>query len=110
MGESHFSSYRLEPQTDNDWQDYAPTGWDNWLGVPFNDSPRAMTAGYVDAGTKWWKAAYVGYQDQNFTQKTPLPAFHGLQGPTLRAEVGDMIQILFTNKLNQSQKYASMHS
>jgi hypothetical protein len=77
--------------------DYVPTGWDNWLGVPINDSVRAQEAGYVSAGWKWEKAVYRGYTDSSFTQKTAQPSWQGINGPTLRAEVGDMIQILFVN-------------
>lgn len=91
--------------------DYFPSGWDNWLGVPLSVSPRARLAGYTapgTLGTKWQKALYRGYTDATFTTRTPQPATQGIQGPTLRAEVGDMIEILFINKLPQN--YASMHS
>ena len=59
-------------------------------------------------GTKWQKALYRGYTDANFTTLTTQPTWQGINGPTLRAEVGDMIQILFCNKLTSN--YASMHS
>ena len=91
--------------------DYLPSGWDNWLGVPLSVSPRARLAGYTaldSLGTKWQKAVYRGYTDVTFATRTPQPATQGIQGPTLRAEVGDMIEILFINKLPQN--YASMHS
>ena len=88
--------------------DYAPTAWDNWMGVPFNVSPRALMAGYVEAGTKWQKALYRGYTDATFSTRLPQPPWQGVQGPTLRSEVGDMIEILFVNRL--SSNYASMHS
>jgi manganese oxidase len=88
--------------------DYAPTGWDNWLGVPFNASLRAQMAGYVEAGTRWQKALYRGYVDATFSTPLPQPPWQGVQGPTLRSEVGDMIEILFVNRL--SSNYASMHS
>ncbi|KAI9737995.1 MAG: hypothetical protein M1834_009365 [Cirrosporium novae-zelandiae] len=90
---------------------YVPSGWDNWLGVPLNSSARAYFAGYTapgSLGTKWEKALYRGYTDATFTTLSPQPAWQGAQGPTLRAEVGDMIEILFVNSL--SQNYASMHS
>ncbi|THZ25913.1 Cupredoxin [Aureobasidium pullulans] len=88
--------------------DYAPTGWDNWLGVPFNDSIRARNAGYIEYGTVWTKALYRGYTDATFTQRTAQPAWQGTQGPILRAEVGDIIEILFVNNLTRN--YATMHS
>lgn len=88
--------------------DYAPTGWDNWLGMPLDVSPRAKAAGVTRYGTRWTKAVYRGYTDSSFTMKSPQPDWQGIQGPTIRSEVGDMIEILFMNKL--SQHYASMHS
>lgn len=90
-----------------DW-DYAPSGWDNWLGLPLQHSPRAQSAGYTKHGTKWKKAVYRGYTDGAFTARTPQPEWQGTQGPTIRAEVGDMVEILFLNRL--SNNFASMHS
>jgi manganese oxidase len=91
--------------------DYVPSGWDNWLGVPIKDSPRANLAGVTatgSLGTKWQKALYRGYTDASFTTLLPQPATQGINGPTLRAEVGDMIEILFLNRLPSN--YATMHS
>lgn len=92
-----------------DW-DYAPSGWDNWLSVPVKNSPRADAGDYNDfsIGTKWRKAVYRGYTDATFSQQTLQPAWQGIQGPTIRAEVGDLVEILFVNRL--STHYASMHS
>ncbi|CAD0046286.1 unnamed protein product, partial [Aureobasidium pullulans] len=73
--------------------DYAPTGWDNWLGVPLHDLIRAKNASYLEYGTVWTKALYRGYTDATFTQRTEQPAWQGTQGPILRAEVGDVIKI-----------------
>jgi hypothetical protein len=72
---------------ETEW-DYAPTGWDNWLGVckmhtlskevveltipiqvPFNESARAQFAGYTQYGTKWLKALYRGYTDSHFIER-----------------------------------------
>ncbi|KAI7330553.1 Cupredoxin [Hortaea werneckii] len=88
--------------------DYAPTGWDNWLGVPFDISPRANAAKYNQFGSKWLKALYRGYTDSTFSQRSEQPAFQGTQGPTIRSEVGDLIEIMFVNNL--SDNYATMHS
>lgn len=96
-----------------DW-DYAPTGWDNWLGVPMEDSPRAYSAGYLESagsilGTgPWKKAKYVGYTDDTFSTKTSQPDNAGMNGPVMRAEVGDMIEIYFVNKM--PAHYAALHS
>ncbi|CAD0086708.1 unnamed protein product [Aureobasidium mustum] len=95
---------------------YAPSGWDNWLGVPVQNSPHAAAAGYLNItgsigagwGLEFQKAVYKGYTDQSFTTQTEQPAHNGINGPILRAEVGDMVQIMFVNNL--SNHYASMHS
>lgn len=103
---------------------YAPTGWDNWLGVsedelrqtsmlivfsiqvPLNVSPRAQ---YLQgASTTWLKALYRGYTDATFKSYSDQPPWQGTQGPTIRSEVGDLIEIMFVNKL--SKNYATMHS
>lgn len=91
--------------------DYVPSGWDNFEGVPLKDSYRAAAAGITTGGslgTKWQKALYRGYTDATFNTPLPQPAWNGANGPTLRAEVGDMIEILFVNKL--PEVYATMHS
>lgn len=95
---------------------FAPDGWDNWLGVPIQNSPHAAAAGYLNLtgsigaswGLEFQKALYKGYTDDSFTTQTEQPATNGINGPILRAEVGDMIQIMFVNNL--SENYASMHS
>ncbi len=90
---------------------YVLSGWDNWLGVPIEVSPRAYSAGYTSPGSlglKWLKALYRGYTGTTFTTLTEQPPWEGVNGPTLRAEVGDMIEILFVNKL--ASNYATMQS
>ncbi|KAG9529106.1 Cupredoxin, partial [Aureobasidium melanogenum] len=89
-----------------DWN-FAPTGWDNYMGVPIDVSPRAKSSGYLPR-TIWRKALYRGYTDASFMQQTERPAYEGLLGPIIRAEVGDLIEIMFLNNL--SANYASMHS
>ncbi|EME42637.1 hypothetical protein DOTSEDRAFT_26207 [Dothistroma septosporum NZE10] len=86
---------------------YAPTGWDSWLGVPLDVSPRAKEV-VGSYGTTYLKALYRGYTDDTFANMTEQPPWQGTQGPTLRSEIGDMIEILFVNKL--SNNYATMHS
>lgn len=76
--------------------------------VPFDISPRANYANYNEYGTKWLKALYRGYTDSTFSQRSEQPAFQGTQGPTIRSEVGDLIEIMFVNNL--SENYATMHS
>lgn len=51
---------------------------------------------------------YKGYTNSSFTVETDKPAWLGLNGPIVRAEVGDMIQIVFMNKLKAN--YMNVHS
>ncbi|KAJ8096638.1 Cupredoxin [Lipomyces tetrasporus] len=95
-----------------DTWDYAPTGYDNWLGVPINESFRAQVEGYIASntsiGTKYDKALFKGYTDATFTEYTKQPPSAGFQGPILRAEVNDMIEIVLVNKMPDF--YVSLHS
>ncbi|KAK9320601.1 Cupredoxin [Lipomyces orientalis] len=95
-----------------DTWDYAPTGYDNWLGVPMNESFRAQVKGYIPSnttiGTKYDKALFKGYTDATFTEYSEQPPSAGFQGPILRAEVNDMIEILLINKMPDF--YVSLHS
>lgn len=92
------------------------TNRDNWLGVPVSQSPHAAGAGFLnttgsigaDGGLTWEKAIYKGYTDSSFKTPTEQPPTNGINGPVLRAEVGDMVQIYFVNKL--STNYANLHS
>jgi FtsP/CotA-like multicopper oxidase with cupredoxin domain len=78
------------------------------MQVPIDVSPRANSAGANRFGTKWLKALYRGYTDQTFSEYSKQPPWQGTQGPTLRGEVGDMIEIMFINKMTEN--YATMHS
>ncbi|CZR60586.1 uncharacterized protein PAC_10482 [Phialocephala subalpina] len=49
-----------------------------------------------------------GYTDFPFAHLTHKPSWQGINGPTIRADVGDLIQILFLDNLTNN--YASMHS
>lgn len=64
----------------------APTGWDNWLGVPMDDSFRAQTWGYLKGnesiGTTYDKALYRGYTGPDFQTRTEQPPWQGYMGPT----------------------------
>jgi len=76
------------------------------MQVPLNVSPRA--ASLLDYNTTYLKALYRGYTDDTFTTYSEQPAWQGTQGPTIRSEVGDLVEIMFVNKL--SKAYATMHS
>jgi FtsP/CotA-like multicopper oxidase with cupredoxin domain len=71
-------------------------------------SPRANMAGANAFGTKWLKALYRGYTDASFSRYSEQPPWQGTQGPTIRSEVGDLIEIMFVNKMTTN--YATMHS
>jgi manganese oxidase len=92
-----------------DWN-YAPSGRDDMMGMDF----MANAEPYVKRGNGWpglvhRKALYIAYTDDTFTTRKPKPpewAHTGMLGPTLRAEVGDAIRVIFKN--NTSRDY-SMH-
>lgn len=71
--------------------------WDNWLGVPLNESFRARTYGYIASnesiGTVYDKALYRGYTGPDFTERSEQPDWLGFNGPILRGEVNDMIEV-----------------
>ncbi len=82
-----------------DW-DYAPGG--NVLQEPFCGDPEAMP-GKVPGriGSRYKKALYQEYTDATFQRRqlrSPNWQHLGLLGPLLRAEVGDRIRVVFTNK------------
>jgi hephaestin len=51
-------------------------------------------------GSIYTKAVYRRYLNKNYIQRFPAPAFHGILGPVIAAEVGDVIEIYFKNTLN----------
>ncbi|XP_033920207.1 coagulation factor VIII [Melopsittacus undulatus] len=46
---------------------------------------------------RYRKAVFVEYADASFTQPKPKPAWMGLLGPTIQAEVYDVVVIMFKN-------------
>ena len=62
-----------------------------------NESFRAQNWGYIKSnesmGTIFDKALYKGYTDASFTEQVEQPSWAGYQGPILRAEVGDMVEV-----------------
>jgi FtsP/CotA-like multicopper oxidase with cupredoxin domain len=81
--------------------DYAPSGRDEAMGMPFDDVARAFaetSANHI--GRIYKKAIYREYSDATFTHlkpRAPEDQYLGLMGPILRAEVGDTIHIVFRN-------------
>lgn len=47
----------------------------------------------MNLGTRFDKALYRGYTDATFTKKSEQPPLQGYQGPLLRTEVGDIIEV-----------------
>lgn len=88
--------------------DYAPQGN---VADPFFDEAAAifldqvtydgaMNPGDVRIGTRYQKSLYRAYTDESFTtpvEATPESRHLGALGPTLHAEVGDTIEVLFQN-------------
>jgi len=90
--------------------DYAPDGVDHMTGKPFAGYAKVHTErGPHRIGTKYLKACYREYTDENFQtlkQRRGEDAYLGIVGPVLHAEVGDTIKVVFRN--NASHPY-SMH-
>jgi manganese oxidase len=89
-------------QTDEvDW-DYAPTGSNQITGQPFDDTANVFVRNGVGRiGSKYTKCLYRGYTDGSFHRLTPVPEqdrYLGFQGPVIRAEVGDVIRVVFRNR------------
>lgn len=90
--------------------DYAPSGMNKITGKPFDDLANIwMQRGPDRIGHVYRKALYREYTDRTFTSLKPRPAeweHLGFQGPLLRAEVGDTIQVVFRNN---TPRPASVH-
>jgi FtsP/CotA-like multicopper oxidase with cupredoxin domain len=78
--------------------DYAPGGKEQMHG--------GAVPGPWTRSTRWTKARYVEYTDDTFTTKKPQPAWLGVLGPVLRAEVGDTVVVHF---LNRTRRPRSVH-
>jgi manganese oxidase len=81
--------------------DYAPLGFNNITGEPFDEVAQVFTAHGADRiGTKYKKALYREYTDGTFTtlKKRSAKWEHlGALGPMIRATVGDSIRFVFKN-------------
>ncbi|HTW61051.1 MAG TPA: multicopper oxidase domain-containing protein [Terracidiphilus sp.] len=81
--------------------DYAPSGRDEAMGMPFD----AIAKGYTEPGPHQIgsvnkKAVYREYTDATFSRikpRRPDEQYLGILGPILRAEVGDTIKVVFKN-------------
>jgi FtsP/CotA-like multicopper oxidase with cupredoxin domain len=70
--------------------DYAPAGTDVTHHAPLPPE--------VDGHTKWHKTRFIEYTNAEFHTRTVHPAWLGIMGPIIRAEVGDTIIVHFKNK------------
>jgi FtsP/CotA-like multicopper oxidase with cupredoxin domain len=68
--------------------DFAPSGENLVHGGP-------IPAPYE---TVWNKTRYIEYTDNSFTLPKPQPAWLGVLGPIIRAEVGDTVKVHFLNR------------
>jgi manganese oxidase len=90
--------------------DYAPTGKNVITGEDFTAEENVFVeAGPDRIGRVYTKTVYREYTDATFSVKkarTAKDEHLGLLGPTLRAEVGQTIRVVFKNKLDIG---ATMH-
>jgi hypothetical protein len=74
---------------------YAPQNRDVIGGKPL------PPLGPAQIGWRYHKAVYRQYADSSFTKPAPVPAterYRGLVGPSIHAEVGDSLAIVFRNR------------
>jgi len=82
--------------------DYTPGDVNGMTGKPFSGADQLFFTRHdsVTIGTKFLKAIYREYTDSSFTILKPRPAseaYLGILGPVIRAEVGDLIHVVFRN-------------
>ena len=78
--------------------DFAPSGRNLVHGGPIPEPWRGFT--------RWNKVRYIEYTDDSFTTRKGQPAWLGVLGPIIRAEVGDTVMVHFRNRANG---YYGMH-
>ena len=89
-----------------DW-DFAPFGLNKISGQPFTDEEALFAeqdAAKTRIGRRYKKVLYREYTDESFTSLDPRPPewqHLGALGPLLRAEVGDVIKIVFRNNADR---------
>ncbi len=94
-------TYYIEAQ-EIPWN-YAPSGKNLITGDPDTvDTPPYTPSVYTISGkdrigSTYLKCLYRGYTDDTFTTPSPRPAWLGIMGPVIHAEVGDTIKIVFKN-------------
>ncbi len=104
----HVRTYYIAAE-EIDWN-YLPTGKDQMMGMAPTGYAKAYTMNAPGLiGSTYRKAVYREYTDATFTTRKPraaADAYLGILGPTIYAEVGDTINVVFKN--NGTHAY-SMH-
>lgn len=97
-------SYFVRAEYD-DW-DYTPSGMDFRGDKPVEFSEMISVfvtnenaADVCRIGHKYRKARYVGYTDATYSKRLPINPSLGINGPVLRAIVGDRLEVHFQNTL-----------
>jgi hypothetical protein len=91
-----------EPHT---W-DYTPLGYDGCTGAPFSEKQQVFTVTTNDTmGRVYKKARFVQYTDATFSQRVPVPDYYGILGPMLKAEVGDVLEVHFLNRMRVNSSF-----
>ncbi|KAL9973399.1 hypothetical protein ACROYT_G019855 [Oculina patagonica] len=85
---------------------YGPSGTNKMDGQsltkPGSDSAVFFAQGNHRIGGTYLKASYEEYTDNTFTTKKTKPDYLGFLGPIIRAEVGDVIEVVFKNNANHN--------
>jgi FtsP/CotA-like multicopper oxidase with cupredoxin domain len=98
-GMGHTRTYYVS--SDEVLWDYAPSGHNLVSGKAFTPDQQVFVRRAQDRiGSKYLKCLYRAYPDDAFTspqQRPATDAYMGDLGPTLHAEVGDTIKVVFRN-------------
>ncbi|KAL4238712.1 hypothetical protein ACF0H5_003419 [Mactra antiquata] len=77
-----------------DW-DYTPRG--NLVSNDHEQFNKQFSRGMDRIGSKYRKVIYREFTGPSFTKLSPTPRWQGMLGPTIRAQVGDVVYIHFRN-------------
>ncbi|XP_006903188.1 PREDICTED: hephaestin-like [Elephantulus edwardii] len=86
---------------------YGPMGFDGRTGKsllePGSGSDKFFQKSSSRIGGTYWKVRYEAFQDETFQEKVKLEdeKHLGIMGPVIRAEVGDIIQVVFYNRASR---------
>nr|XP_039331515.1 hephaestin isoform X2 [Saimiri boliviensis boliviensis] len=85
--------------------DYGPMGHDGSTGKslrePGSDSDKFFQKSSSRIGGTYWKVRYEAFQDETFQEKMQLEEDRHLGILVIRAEVGDIIQVVFYNRASK---------